>query len=210
MPKKKPAAPADTRLYDALGVDPSASSDDIKKAYRKLAMKYHPDKNIGDDKASELFKSISEAYTILMDAEKRKFYDSTGEVDDYEMRPEEFKEQFQEMMAELMGGESVMEMVAGMSPAEIKMMPPFPFPKELFPPGTFPPGMRFSCEGLADLPPSMMRAMEEGDMEGMFGEMMGGGGGAGGGDFDDEFDFGGGMPRMGGGRSGPRNGGSND
>ena len=46
-------------------------------------------------------------------------------------------EQFQEMMAELMGGESVMEMVAGMSPAEIKMMPPFPFPKELFPPGTF-------------------------------------------------------------------------
>ena len=74
-----------------------------------------------------------------MDAEKRKFYDST-QVDDYEMRPEEFKEQFQEMMAELMGGESVMEMVAGMS-GGIKMMPPFPFPKELFPPGTFPPAL---------------------------------------------------------------------
>lgn len=61
--------------YAVLGVGSSASQDEIKKAYRKLAAKYHPDKHAGDEKAAERFKEISEAYNVLGDAEKRKQYD---------------------------------------------------------------------------------------------------------------------------------------
>src|SRR4030043_29319 len=63
--------------YDILGVDHAASKDDIKKAYRKLALKYHPDKNKEKD-AEEKFKEISEAYAVLYDDEKRKMYDTYG------------------------------------------------------------------------------------------------------------------------------------
>ncbi|MBS1564810.1 MAG: J domain-containing protein [Bacteroidetes bacterium] len=65
--------------YSILGVDKKASQEDIKKAYRKLAVKYHPDKNPGDKKAEESFKQISEAYEVLSDAEKRKNYDTYGD-----------------------------------------------------------------------------------------------------------------------------------
>ena len=61
-----------------LGVDKSASADDIKKAYRKLAMKYHPDRNPGDKSAEEKFKEVGEAYEVLSDADKRSRYDSYG------------------------------------------------------------------------------------------------------------------------------------
>ncbi|MCX5832996.1 MAG: DnaJ domain-containing protein [Deltaproteobacteria bacterium] len=65
--------------YKALGVDRSASTEDIKKAYRRLALKYHPDRNPSDKKsAEEKFKKISEAYAVLSDPEKRKQYDSFG------------------------------------------------------------------------------------------------------------------------------------
>lgn len=64
--------------YDTLGVNRSASEADIKSAYRKLAKKYHPDKNQGDDSAAEKFKEIGEAYAVLSDAEKRKLYDQYG------------------------------------------------------------------------------------------------------------------------------------
>jgi len=64
--------------YKVLGVDRKASIDEIKKAYRKLALKYHPDKNPGNKTAEEQFKKISEAYAVLGDAEKRKQYDSFG------------------------------------------------------------------------------------------------------------------------------------
>lgn len=64
--------------YEVLGVKKDASADDIKKAYRKLAMKYHPDKNPDDKNAEEKFKEISEAYAVLSDAEKRKEYDTYG------------------------------------------------------------------------------------------------------------------------------------
>ncbi len=64
--------------YKTLGVEKTASNDEIKKAYRKLALKYHPDKNPGDKSAEEQFKKISEAYAVLGDAEKRKQYDSFG------------------------------------------------------------------------------------------------------------------------------------
>src|SRR3954449_962212 len=67
-------------LYDTLGVSKTASDDEIKKAYRKLARQYHPDKNPGDASAEERFKEIQEAYSILSDAEKRKRYDSGGGI----------------------------------------------------------------------------------------------------------------------------------
>lgn len=65
--------------YKVLGLEKSASAEDIKKAYRKLALKHHPDKNPGDKKgAEEKFKKISEAYAVLSDSEKRKQYDNFG------------------------------------------------------------------------------------------------------------------------------------
>lgn len=65
--------------YKVLGVDKKASQEDIKKTYRKLAVKFHPDKNPGDKKSEEKFKEINEAYDVLGDAEKRKKYDDLGE-----------------------------------------------------------------------------------------------------------------------------------
>jgi molecular chaperone DnaJ len=62
--------------YSVLGVSASASQDEVKKQYRKLAAKHHPDKNPNDPKAAERFKEISEAYQVLGDAEKRKQYDT--------------------------------------------------------------------------------------------------------------------------------------
>jgi curved DNA-binding protein len=64
--------------YEILGVPKSASEDDIKKAYRKLALKYHPDRNPGDKQAEEQFKGINEAYAVLSDKDKRKEYDTYG------------------------------------------------------------------------------------------------------------------------------------
>ena len=64
--------------YKTLGVDKTASSSEIKKAYRKLALKYHPDKTKGDKALETKFKGISEAYAVLSDTEKRKQFDTYG------------------------------------------------------------------------------------------------------------------------------------
>lgn len=64
--------------YEVLGIDRNASTEDIKKAYRRMAMKYHPDKNKDDPDAEEKFKEASEAYEVLTDPEKRKLYDQYG------------------------------------------------------------------------------------------------------------------------------------
>src|SRR5437762_13117458 len=66
--------------YAVLGGSASASQDDIKKQYRKLAAKHHPDKNQSDPKAADRFKEISEAYQVIGDAEKRKQYDQMRQL----------------------------------------------------------------------------------------------------------------------------------
>ena len=64
---------ADKRdYYEVLGLKKGASDDEIKKAFRKMAMKYHPDKNPGDKNAEEKFKEINEAYAVLSDPEKKE------------------------------------------------------------------------------------------------------------------------------------------
>ena len=69
---------AKTDYYEVLGVGRSASAAEIKKAYRKLAIKFHPDKNPGDKNAEEQFKEAAEAYEILSNAEKKAKYDRFG------------------------------------------------------------------------------------------------------------------------------------
>ena len=64
--------------YEVLGVGKDASADDIKRAYRKAAMKYHPDRNPGDKEAEAKFKEVGEAYEVLSDPDKKARYDQFG------------------------------------------------------------------------------------------------------------------------------------
>ena len=64
--------------YDVLGVDKNASAEEIKKAYRAKAFKYHPDRNAGDKEAEDMFKKIGEAYSVLSDEKKKADYDRFG------------------------------------------------------------------------------------------------------------------------------------
>src|SRR5579862_4384037 len=71
-------SPPKHEYYETLGVPKGSSADDIRKAYRKLARKYHPDLNPGDKSAEERFKNVQEAYDILNDAKKKQMYDTVG------------------------------------------------------------------------------------------------------------------------------------
>src|ERR1700712_4732684 len=64
--------------YEVLGVGRTATPEDLKKSYRKMAIQFHPDKNPGDKKAEERFKELSEAYEVLSDPKKRQMYDQFG------------------------------------------------------------------------------------------------------------------------------------
>lgn len=106
--------------YDLLGVSRSATPEDMKKAYRKLAMKYHPDKNPGDKEAEKKFKEINEAYDVLKDEQKRAAYDRMGhaafeggmggggggfyQAGDFDFGSAGFGNIFDEMFSEFMGG----------------------------------------------------------------------------------------------------------
>ncbi len=70
-------------LYDSLGVSKNASADEIKKAYRDGALKYHPDRNPGDKVSEDKFKEIGAAYSVLGDEKKRRDYDMYGSADNY-------------------------------------------------------------------------------------------------------------------------------
>ncbi|XP_046549246.1 dnaJ homolog subfamily C member 5-like [Haliotis rubra] len=70
-------------LYELLGLQKSATQDDIKKAYRKLALKYHPDKNPNNPEAVETFKEVNRAHKILMDSTRRGIYDQYGSLGIY-------------------------------------------------------------------------------------------------------------------------------
>jgi curved DNA-binding protein len=98
---------AETDYYKILGVNKTASETEIKKAYRKLAMKYHPDHTKGDKSAEETFKKISEAYAVLSDKEKRQQYDTFGSAGFQQRYSQEdiFKgSDFESILSELFGG----------------------------------------------------------------------------------------------------------
>lgn len=78
-------------FYEILNVDRKASADDIKSSYKKLAIKWHPDKNIGNKDAEKKFKEISEAYQVLSDDSRRRTYDYTGSTDGIYGRDDPFK-----------------------------------------------------------------------------------------------------------------------
>ncbi|KAF2181793.1 DnaJ-domain-containing protein [Zopfia rhizophila CBS 207.26] len=180
----------ETKLYDHLGVSSSATQDEIKKAYRKAALKWHPDKNKDNPAAAEKFKEVSQAYEILSDPEKRKTYDQFG------------------LEFLLRGGAPPPEGGAGPggNPFEAGG---YPFASS----GGMPGGTRtfhFSTGGGGG------GGFHFSNPESIFSEFLRGGGASMGGDDDDFGSFGGfgmggmpgGMPNMGGSRSSRRPGGS--
>src|SRR5258708_2321206 len=98
--------------YKVLGVGKNASDEEIKKAYRKLARQYHPDRNQGDKEAEERFKEVSQAHDVLSDAEKRKAYDrGTGPFGGFGMPggfdAGSFAGGFSDILSNLFGGGGV-------------------------------------------------------------------------------------------------------
>lgn len=90
-----PEASSSTSLYEVLGVERSATQEEIRKAYHKLALRLHPDKNPGDQNAKEKFQSLQNVIAILGDPEKRKVYDDTGSTEDAELSSETVKNLYQ-------------------------------------------------------------------------------------------------------------------
>ncbi|KAK5082664.1 DnaJ-like protein [Lithohypha guttulata] len=98
----------DTEYYDALGVKPDASELDIKKAYRKLAITTHPDKNPGDESAHERFQAIGEAYQVLSNKDARALYDKYGKE---KAMPNEGFEDPSEFFSMIFGGDAFVDLI---------------------------------------------------------------------------------------------------
>src|ERR1700739_4101917 len=100
--------PARPDYYKVLGVGKNASDEEIKKAYRKLARRYHPDRNPGDKKAEERFKEISQAHDVLSDPEKRKAHGRGGVLSCFGMPggfdASSFGGNFSDILSNLFGG----------------------------------------------------------------------------------------------------------
>lgn len=102
----------DTSYYDLLGIQPEASELEIKKAYRKMAVKHHPDKNPDDEHAHERFQEIGEAYQVLSDKELRKRYDQFGKE---QAIPEAGFEDPSEFFTTIFGGEAFADLIGEIS-----------------------------------------------------------------------------------------------
>lgn len=81
-------------LYEELEITKESTQEQIKKAYKKLAMKWHPDKNSGNEQATEKFQRISHAYSILSDPKKKTYYDKYGTIDEDNFNFDEFMKNF--------------------------------------------------------------------------------------------------------------------
>jgi DnaJ-class molecular chaperone len=97
------AARASMDLYAVLGVQQDVTTDDLKRVYRRLALKHHPDKNPNDEVAQRKFQEISRAYSILSDPKKKKFYDDNGTIEDIDMSVQDFAAVFQDLVGEMFG-----------------------------------------------------------------------------------------------------------
>src|SRR5262245_39694752 len=89
--------------YEVLGVERTVTDDELKKAYRKLALKYHPDKNPGHREAEERFKELSEAYQVLCDGERRAAYDRFGHAAFEQNGGFDFTGGFEDIIGDLFG-----------------------------------------------------------------------------------------------------------
>ncbi|KAI8061167.1 X-domain of DnaJ-containing-domain-containing protein [Gongronella butleri] len=109
--------PADTSYYDLLNVSVTAEENEIKKAYRKLAIVYHPDKNQGNPEAEEKFKEISEAYQVLSDPQLRAFYNKYGK--DKELMPDGGFQDPKEYFSSLFGGSQFHSLIGDLAMGDL-------------------------------------------------------------------------------------------
>lgn len=113
----------DFNLYEELEISKTATQEEIKKAYKKMAIKWHPDKNQGNPEATEKFQKISHAYTILSDENKKAYYDKYGKVDNDNFNFEDFMKDFSFQFGDIFGDNFMFtEHIFGESRHCIKLM----------------------------------------------------------------------------------------